>query len=136
MPLTEERATQRRTGDRYSGPIAAETILYAGALVCRNAAGDLVPGAVATTLKPMGIAADTFDNSAGLAGDLKGTYEKGIFPFKNSAAADEITKADIGNTAYIVDDETVAKTNGTNTRSAAGKIMDVDSFGVWIDLRG
>lgn len=44
----------------------------------------------------------------------------------------KFTAADIGSDCYIVDDQTVAKTNGTNTRSVAGKIMDVDAQGVWV----
>jgi len=38
----------------------------------------------------------------------------------------------LGKTCYIVDDETVAKTNGTNTRSAAGTVVGVESDGVWV----
>ena len=34
---------------------------------------------------------------------------------------------------YIVDDETVAKTDGTATRSAAGKVVGLDSDGVWVE---
>ncbi|MCY1460857.1 hypothetical protein D9M71_784510 [compost metagenome] len=57
-----------------------------------------------------------------------------MFAFANSAAGDEITRADIGATAYIVDDQTVAKTDGTSTRSVAGTIRDVDSDGVWVEI--
>ena len=32
-------------------------------------------------------------------------------------------------------DQTVAKTNGGNTRSRAGKVFDVDADGVWVDFR-
>jgi hypothetical protein len=39
-----------------------------------------------------------------------------------------------GNDCYLVDDQTVAKTSATNTRSVAGKIVDVDSQGVWVKL--
>ena len=45
---------------------------------------------------------------------------------------DAITLADIGNTAYIVDDSTVAKTDNSAARKAAGKIIDVDAAGVWV----
>ena len=57
---------------------------------------------------------------------------KGTFRFGNSASGDLIAIADIGNDCYIVDDQTVAKTNGTNTRSVAGKVHDVDAEGVWV----
>ena len=43
-------------------------------------------------------------------------------------------QADVGADCYIVDDQTVAKTNGTNTRSVAGKIIAVDADGVWVKL--
>jgi hypothetical protein len=46
-----------------------------------------------------------------------------------------ITRAEIGDDCYIVDDSTVAKTNpGGNTRSVAGKIVDVDAKGVWVRI--
>ena len=54
------------------------------------------------------------------------------FQFANSTAADLITRADIGNTAFIVDDQTVAKTDNSAARKAAGKIIDVDAGGVWV----
>ena len=40
----------------------------------------------------------------------------------------------MGSDCYIVDDQTVAKTNGTNTRSVAGKIIAVDADGVWVKI--
>jgi hypothetical protein len=53
----------------------------------------------------------------------------------NSAAADLIAKADIGASCYVVDDQTVAKTNGGGARPRAGKVFDVDEYGVWVDFR-
>ena len=120
--LAKDRNTKRRAGQDFTDPLAASTKIYAGALVCINAAGYAVPGATSTTLK------------ARAAGALLVDSRRGCFPFVNSAAADEITRADIGATAYIVDDQTVAKTNGTNTRSAAGVIRDLDSDGVWVEI--
>ena len=38
-------------------------------------------------------------------------------PFANSASGDLITAAEVGSDCYIVDDQTVAKTNGSSTRS-------------------
>ena len=49
-------------------------------------------------------------------------------------AADAIVRADVGADCYIVDDQTVAKTNGSNTRSVAGKIIAVDADGVWVKI--
>ncbi len=132
--LTKDRNTKRRDGVLFSDPVAASTKIFAGALVCINASGFAVPGRTATTLKARGVAQEYVDNSAGAAGDVRVETRRGVFPFVNSASADEITRADIGATAYIVDDQTVAKTSATNTRSVAGVIRDVDSDGVWVEI--
>lgn len=108
------------------------SILYTGALIVFNALGYLAPGATATGLIAAGRAEKTVDNSAGADGAVTGKVKPGVFRYGNSAAADAITIAEIGDTCYIVDDQTVAKTDGTGTRSAAGKIVNVDSAGVWV----
>lgn len=132
--LTADRDTKERNGDRLSLPVAASVTIYAGALLARDGNGRATPGAVATTLRGVGRAAERVTNGA-IAGAVSVEIEKGIFRFGNSTAGDAITTADIGSDCYIVDDQTVAKTHGTNTRSVAGKIFDVDAQGVWVDLR-
>lgn len=135
MPLTAPKDTKARNAEVFSAPVAASKTIYAGALVALDASGNLTPGAVATTLKKAGRAKETVDNTDGSAGDVVAEYELGCFHYKNSASTDEITRADIGNDCYIVDDETVAKTSGTNTRSIAGQIVDIDAAGVWVHFK-
>ena len=133
MPLTTDRDTQERANNKlHNGPVAASKLIYAGALVALDASGNITPGATATTLKGAGRAEERVDNSAGAAGAKSVNFKKGVFNFANSASGDAITRADIGNDCYIVDDQTVAKTHGTNTRSVAGKVVDVDARGVWV----
>ncbi|MBV6636421.1 MAG: hypothetical protein KI788_10995 [Mameliella sp.] len=132
--LTADRNTPRFEGDIRQGDVAASTLIYAGALVMRDASGNLVEGQTATGLIGAGRAEERVDNSAGSAGDLTCDYRPGIYRFANSAAADEITKAEIGDVCYAVDDQTVAKTDGTSTRSPAGLIEGVDANGVWVRL--
>lgn len=135
MPaLSSERNTISRDGRIFAGPVAAAKKIWQGALVALDAAGNVTPGATATTLHGAAVAEETVDNLAGAAGDKSVSMRRGTFRFDNSAAGDAITRADIGNSAYIVDDQTVAKTNGTNTRSIAGVIRDVDALGVWVEL--
>lgn len=134
MALTADRNTPYREGKLEGHPVLAATTIYGGSLVCLNAAGWAVPGATDTTLIAVGRAEFRADNSAGANGDLTVEVRRGVFRFKNSSAGDAITRAEIGDTAYIVDDETVAKTDGTGTRSAAGTIRDVDAQGVWIEI--
>ncbi|MGK7664252.1 MULTISPECIES: hypothetical protein [unclassified Marinovum] len=136
MPaLTDNRNTPQRLDPAPAprrGGVAASQKIFAGALVMRNAAGFLVKGATATGLVGAGRAEALVDNSAGSAGDEQVDFAPGTFRFENSAAADEITAADIGNLCFAVDDQTVAKTDGTGTRSPAGAIEDVDELGVWV----
>lgn len=129
--LTSGRNTPRKSGKDMSRQVAAATLIHQGALVCLNAAGYAVPGSTATTLKGDGVARATVDNSAGAAGAARVEVEKGVFRFDN-LAGDAVTIADIGGSAYVVDDQTVARTNGANTRSVAGTIVDVDAQGVWV----
>lgn len=134
MPaLTAARNTPTRDGKDFTRGVATGVTIYQGALVCLTAAGFATPGAVSTTLKADGRAKVTVANP-GANGAVTVEVEKGIFRFGNSASGDLITIADIGANAFIVDDQTVAKTNGTSTRSIAGVIVDVDAQGVWVRI--
>ncbi|MBX3447518.1 MAG: hypothetical protein KF765_12260 [Parvibaculaceae bacterium] len=133
MALSADRNTPYRKGDIVSDPVKASTKIYAGALVCLDASGWAQPGATATTLKARGRAEEQVDNSDGANGAVRVQVRRGCFAFKNSGS-DAIARSHIGGTAYIVDDETVAATSGTNTRSAAGKIIDIDAEGVWVEI--
>ena len=133
-PLIRDRNTPRAEGDFLYHPLAAGVVIYAGAQVCLDAAGNLVPGGEATTLTAAGRAEERVDNTGGASGDKSARVRRGVFRWDYSAAADEITRADIGAAAYVVDDQTVARTDGTGTRSAAGIIRDVDAQGVWVKV--
>ena len=132
--LISDRNTKRRDGLRLSLPMAAATVIFGGSIVCVNAGANAVPGSTSAALKAAGVAA-THARNAGAAGDERVTVEKGVHCFANSSSADAITLADIGSDCFIVDDQTVAKTSATNTRSVAGKVFDVDADGVWVDFR-
>jgi hypothetical protein len=134
MPaLTKDRNTPAwGGGGRRQGAVAASTLIFAGAMLMRDASGNILEGQTDTGLTGVGRALERVDNSSGSAGDLTVDYDEGIFRFANSAAADEITKADIGNLCYAVDDQTVAKTDGSSSRSKAGIVADVDAQGVWV----
>jgi hypothetical protein len=130
--LSAARNTPRlEAGNRQYG-LAASTSIWQGSLVCLNSSGYAVKGATATSLSAAGRAEETVDNGAGAAGDRKIDVKPGTYRWANSASADQITIADRGKTAYVVDDQTVAKTDGSSTRSAAGTIIDVDALGVWV----
>lgn len=129
-----DRNTVERQGTAFSDPVKAATKIYAGTIVCLDAVGNAQPGATAVGLIVRGRAREVADNSAGIAGAINVDSEPGIFRFGNSAAGDLITRAEIGDDCYIVDDSTVAKTSGGATRTIAGKIIDVDAVGVFVRL--
>lgn len=132
MALAAARNTPRRDKEVESHPVKAATTGWQGGLICLDAAGWAVPGATAVGLIAVGRAEETVVNS-GANGAKNIEVRRGVFRWKNSAAGDLITRAEIGDNCYIVDDETVAKTDGTGTRSIAGKIRDVDAQGVWVE---
>lgn len=132
VALTEGRNTPEALGPDREGPVAAAETIFEGAIVMIDAAGDLVRGKTATGLTGAGVAMKRADNAAGAAGAITARYRPGTFRFANSAGADEITAADVGKAAWAVDDQTVAKTSATNTRSKAGVVDHVDALGVWV----
>lgn len=138
MALAADRNTLRREGVQFDFPVAAGAKIYAGAIVAMiissTGAGNVKQGATATNLKGVGVAEEFVDNTDGSAGDVRCKVRRGLFRFKNSASSDAIALDDIGASCYIVDDETVALTSGSSTRSIAGVIRDVDSAGVWVEF--
>lgn len=134
MALTKDRNTPVRDGENITHPVAATKKIYAGSLVVLNATGYAEPGSTATTLTAIGRAEAQVDNGSGANGAETITVKRGVFRFDN-AGADAVTRAEIGASCYIVDDHTVAKTDGSGTRSVAGKVIDIDSAGVWVEIK-
>lgn len=113
--------------------VAAGAKIYSGAIIVKNATGFAAPGSTATGLICLGIAEVDIDNTGGADGAKTIAPRQGCFKLDNSASADLIGIANIGVDCFIVDDHTVALTNGSATRSRCGKIFDVDSDGgVWV----
>jgi hypothetical protein len=138
MALSTERLTPQMGGAPQATllavPLAAAVVAYAGGIaVISN--GYAKPGVTGTGLVAIGRFEETVDNSAGSAGDKTVHIRQGVFQFKNSSSNDAIAQADVGEDCYIVDDETVAKSSASGTRSRAGKIVGVDSAGVWVEVR-
>lgn len=128
-------ARDRNTAMKHAGivgvPAAASAKVFAGAIVVANATGFAAPGSTATTLTYLGRAEESVDNTGGADGALTVLVRRlAAFKWANDGS---ITQAHQGKTAYIVDDQTLAATDGTGTRSAAGLIVGVESDGVWIE---
>lgn len=130
VQLNSGRNTPARLGGDMVGKLSANQTIHAGAILMRNAQGLLLRGTAAVGSFGVGRAEASVASTA--SGVTDQPYRPGVFRFANSTAADAITSADIGTACYIVDDQTVAKTNGANTRSPAGAVEDVDAEGVWV----
>ncbi|MGK5012167.1 hypothetical protein [Janthinobacterium sp. MDB2-8] len=133
MSLTSDRNTQYKHANAIPVAVAAGVKIFAGAIVCANATGFATPGATATTLTYLGRAEELVDNTGAADGARTILVRRSeAFKWANSTL-DPVTQAEFGKTVYIVDDETVAKTSGTGTRSPAGRVVGIDTDGVWIE---
>ncbi|WP_319774466.1 hypothetical protein [Breoghania sp.] len=130
--LNRERNTSARSNAELPYKVAAGVVVYAGALVVL-AAGFAKGGAAATDLVAVGRAEETVDNSAGAAGEKEIRVRRGVFLFANSTG-DAIAQADVGQTCFVEDDETVAASDGTGTLSPAGIVRGVEPGGVWVEI--
>lgn len=110
------------------------TQYYKGGIVCvSTVTGKMVKGAAATTLIAIGRCEENVLTGASNTREINA--RSGTFKFLNSAAADAIAADDIGKACYIVDDQTVALTDGTGSRSRAGIVEKVASDGgVWVNF--
>lgn len=116
-------------GRDTEAPMKGSTTIWQGSLVVMES-GLAVPGKVATGLIVLGIAQKTVVN-AGADSAEKVVATRGVFKFFNYGS-DAVVAADLGKDCYIYDDQTVAKTSGSNARSIAGKVIRLDSDGVFV----
>jgi hypothetical protein len=130
--LTKDRNTPSREGKIVVHPVAAGAVFFVGALAVLNATGYAEPATTATGKKGLGRATEAVSNASGADGAAFVEVERGVFAYANDGT---VTRAHIGGSAYAMDDQTVAPTDGTGTRSAVGIIRDVDAAnGVWVEF--
>lgn len=129
--LTKDRHTPQRMGDLLVLKVAGNTTIYAGSLVAVNAEGYAVPASTATGLTAAGRAEQQVINFL-----ENGTNSicvlRGVFKFEN-LSGDAVSK--VLSDCYMVDDQTVAATDGGGTRSIAGKVIDIEPDGVWVEIQ-
>lgn len=120
-------------------PLKAATKAYQGGILCIDSSGYGVKATAAVgliacgVLNPQTTTSGFLDNTSGGSGDIIARVAQGVFRMANSSSTDAITQADVGQTCFLVDDATVAKTDGAGARSPAGEIMGVDGTAyVWV----
>lgn len=129
---TQDRNTPFKDGELIVVPLAANVRIQAGTMVCASETGFATPGATATTLAYLGMADEAAENSTAVDGTGHVRVRRGkAFKWANDPA-DPVTQANVGRVCFIVDNQTVAASHGDNTRSQAGKVLAVESDGVWV----
>lgn len=98
--------------------VAADEVIYPGAIVAINDAGYLEEGTTATDLRCVGIAVPKREqmtagvvNATGLANGAAICEVQGCIALMANGST-SITLADVGNDCYILDDQTVVRTSG------------------------
>ena len=121
----------RATG-KILAPVKGATTIFAGAIVCLNATGYAVPGAVSPTLTAIGIAEETVIN-------LGADGAKSVEVNTSAAKMDYLVANDgpnpvaithVGKSVYVQDDQTVGSL--ATSRSIAGLCTGVSAAGVWL----
>ncbi len=133
VALTTPRNTPAREGDLREPPVKAASKIFQGGMVQIDATGFAVKASATIANVTIGRAEATADNTTGANAEIAVKARRGIFRYANSAAGDLIARTEIGKTVFVVDDQTVAKTDATGTRPAAGRCFDTDAQGVWVE---
>lgn len=110
----------------YVDPVAADTVIFKGAMVALDVAGNAIPASpTATAMR--GCALDTgADNTDGVAGAATIKTNKGVFLFNQTG----LDRTDIETEVSVVDDNTV----GGAGALIAGTLKDLTSEGAWVEI--
>ena len=132
MALSNDHPIERTDGVHLAYPVNGTSKIYAGALVCVDADGYLVPGADTAGLIFVGWATQQVDNTSGDDGDLNCTVQRrGLVKCAIAAA----TQANVGDSVFLVDDNTVGLAATTTNDIYCGIIAGyVDTTHVWVDI--
>lgn len=142
MSLSQERLTTFAGvyPSRGSYPIAANKRTWKGGIICLDSSGNAIPGTVAAsgTVKCVGVASHSLNNLTGsdlggAAGAADQEVAFGVHGFDSGLSSDAITADDIGEVAYVIDDNTVGLTDGGGAaRVPAGVITEVRDGQVFV----
>ena len=132
--LTADRTSPARTGELVA-PLQGSNIVYGGSIVAVGTDGLALPAANVAGLKVIGRAEAFSDNTgANYLATRTVQVRRGIFQWDNGAT-NNLTRANISDPVYAIDDQTVGRTNEATNAVVAGRIVDVDASGIWVDTR-
>ena len=137
LSANTERVTR---GERRlkSFPVAADAVIYQGALVMVNSSGYLITAAAAAGNRYVGVATENIDATGLSAGDLWCVVEYDQIVYIPNSSADQSW---VGTQVYATADDTISQTATDNT--VMGIVVEYDETGVtsgkgegvWVDTR-
>lgn len=116
--------------------IAATTTIFNGTITATNATGDLRPAADVAGLAVVGVSMQRMANPTGAAAKANppARVRAGVFKF-GTTGVNAITAADLGRSAFVLDDQTVVRAAGTTNSILAGKVEAIDpDGGIWVSI--
>lgn len=127
--LTADRNTSSKEVGLKSYPVAVD-IIYKGSMVCIDSSGYLVPASDTSGLSNVvGVADENVDNSGGSAGDKNCRVRQAR---AHLFAASSIVQANVGDTMFVVDDQTFDNNDPGNGIRAGILVEFVSSTSGWI----
>jgi hypothetical protein len=119
------------SGGSFGGSIAAGEKIFAGGLICWNAAGTLQRLQTAGSVSFAGLASKSWDNTAGAAAyDCAMEGLKGIYALTVPAAV----YANVNANVYATDDQTLTLTASTNM--LVGTLAGIENGQTYVKLLG
>lgn len=127
MKLTQDRNTPRMDATAIPVPMKGGQVIFAGSLVCVDAAGFAVPGAGTAGLAYAGRAEGKVSSMGQLDGETPVMVRrKEAFKWANDGT---VTAAHLMRPVFVLDDQTVAAAGAVQ----AGIVVRLDSDGVWVE---
>lgn len=108
---------------------AANAVAFRGSLAAINANGYAVRASDTAGLIVKGTCTEAIDNTGGADGDLEMQVRRGERCYFGTTGANAITQADVGDDAYVLDDQTVVRAAGTSNNVVAGEVLAVETVG-------
>lgn len=127
MALTADKARNvRGTPIGVPHPVATATTIYAGALVCVNSGGYLVPAANDTSFECVGVASESVVNAGANGAKTCNVEWMQVEQFASSG----ITITGVGKSCYVLDDATVASDAVASKNVHVGTVVRLVSTNV------
>lgn len=133
--LAADRDTKERAhpGAMYHHILAKDsTQFYKGQLVGIDLDDGKLMGATASDLTCQVVGRCEENVLTGTSNTRRVKVKSGCFIWASGASAEAITVAKRGQVCYVIDDQTVGISGATGANAIAGRVEDVDSYGVHV----